>query len=98
MKFCKFLCILPVFCAVLVPGVSFAAEAPPEMADFIIRNAKVITVDSKFAIAQAIAVKGDRILAVGKNKEISRYAGPITRIIEAQGKVVMPGLYDSHVH
>src|SRR5207245_4052879 len=57
-----------------------------------------ITVDSQFAQAEAIAVRGDRILAVGNNQEISRFIGPKTRVIEANGKTVLPGLYDSHVH
>ncbi|MDB6121625.1 MAG: putative TIM-barrel fold metal-dependent hydrolase [Pedosphaera sp.] len=97
MKLCNTLSILSVFCAAFVSLTSFAVEAP-EAADYIIIGAKVITVNSKFAIAQAVAVRGGRIVAVGKDKEISRYADAHTRIIEAKGKVVMPGLYDSHVH
>jgi predicted amidohydrolase YtcJ len=89
--------LLSFFCAAIVSTASFAADNP-EVADLIIRDAKVITVDSKFSIAQAIAVRGDRILAVGKSKDVSRFVGPNTRIIEAKGLVIMPGLYDSHVH
>src|SRR5438105_2795584 len=67
-------------------------------ADLIIRNAKVITVDPQFSIAQAVAIRGEKVLAVGNNRQISDFKGPNTRVIEAEGKTVMPGLYDSHVH
>src|SRR5438094_6272412 len=66
--------------------------------DFIIRNANLVTVDARFSLAEAVAVTGDRILAVGNNQEISRFAGPNTRVIDAKGRTVLPGLYDSHVH
>src|SRR5262245_13735828 len=82
---------------VLLAGV-LAAVAETPKADLIIRNANIITVDSQFSLAQALAVRGDRILAVGNDHEISRFAGPNTRVIEAKGKTVLPGLYDSHVH
>jgi len=69
-----------------------------EPADFILRNAKVATVDAKFSLAQAIAVRGEKILAVGSNEEISKLAGPQTRIVDAKGRLVIPGLMDSHTH
>lgn len=72
--------------------------AAPETADLIIRNARVITVDKKFSIAQAVAIKGDKILAVGKNRDVAKFQGQETRVVDANGKTVMPGLYDSHVH
>ena len=67
-------------------------------ADFVIRKGKIVTVDKKFSIAEAIAIRGDKILAVGKDREISKLIGPNTRVVDASGKTVMPGLYDSHVH
>lgn len=69
-----------------------------EPADFILRNAKVTTVDAKFSLAQAIAVRGDKILAVGSNADIAKLAGPSTRIVDAKGRMVIPGLMDSHTH
>ena len=89
--------LVSLFCAAIVSTTALAAETS-EVADLIIQDAKVITVDSKFTIAQAVAIRGDRIFAVGKTKDISRFAGPNTRIIEAKGLVIMPGLYDSDVH
>ncbi|MEN9573806.1 MAG: N-substituted formamide deformylase precursor [Verrucomicrobiota bacterium] len=69
-----------------------------EPADFILRNAKVATVDAQFSLAQAIAVRGDKILAVGSNADIAKLAGPNTRVVDAKGRLVIPGLMDSHTH
>ncbi|MBI3823566.1 MAG: amidohydrolase [Planctomycetes bacterium] len=66
--------------------------------DLIVHNAKVLTVDAKFSIAQAIAVKGDRIVMVGNNEAVMNLAGRATKVIDAKGKTLMPGLYDSHTH
>jgi predicted amidohydrolase YtcJ len=68
------------------------------IADLVIHNAKALTVDAKFSIAEAIAVKNDRILAVGKNDAILKHVGASTHVIDAKGKNVLPGLYDSHTH
>jgi len=69
-----------------------------DKADLIIRNAKVVTVDKKFSVAQAVAVRGDKIIFVGKNSEAKKFTGDHTRVLDAKGKTVLPGLYDSHVH
>ena len=66
--------------------------------DVILAGGKVITVDEKFTIAQAIAVKGDRIVAVGSNEDISSLAGPATRRIDLAGRAVVPGMIDNHAH
>ena len=76
---------------------AFAQDAS-QSADVVIRNAKVITVDPGFTIAQALAVRGSRVVAVGNDKSIVRWIGPRTRVIDAGGKAVLPGLHDSHVH
>ena len=75
-----------------------SAADDPRAADLVIRHAKVITVDRDFRIAEAVAIRGDRVLAVGSNAEIARLTGPATRVIDAGGKALLPGLYDSHVH
>jgi predicted amidohydrolase YtcJ len=72
-----------------------AQQAPP---DLILSNGKIITVDQRFTIAQAVAVRGDRIIAVGNNQEINGLAGPNTRKIDLKGKSVIPGLIDNHMH
>ncbi len=66
--------------------------------DLILSNGKIITVDERFTIAQAVAIRGDRIVAVGTNQDIARLAGPSTRRIDLRGKSVIPGLIDNHMH
>ncbi len=85
--------LLP-FCALL----GSCAGTPDAPADLIIHHAKVITVDASFTIAEAIAVRGGRIVAVGDDADVFRLAGPSTQVIDAEGYPVLPGLYDSHVH
>lgn len=84
-----------VFCAVLAAS---AVHAQQPAADVILLNGKIITVDDRFTIAQAVAVRGDRIVAVGTNQDIARLAGPNTRRIDLRGKAVVPGLIDHHGH
>ena len=67
-------------------------------ADCVIRNAQILTVDSQFSRAEALAIRAEKICAVGSNQEISSFIGPNTRVIDARAKTVLPGLYDSHVH
>jgi predicted amidohydrolase YtcJ len=69
-----------------------------DASEVLIRNARVITLDGRSRIAEAVAIRGDRIIAVGTNDEIGRLAGPDTKSIDAGGKALLPGLYDSHVH
>ena len=66
--------------------------------DLVLSNGKIITVDERFTIAQAVAIKGDRIVAVGTNQEIAQLAGPNTRRIDLMGRAVIPGLIDNHMH
>ncbi len=74
------------------------AQDPVPPADLVIRHARVITVDARFTIAQALAVSDGRVVAVGDEKRVARWIGPRTRVIDAGGKAVLPGLQDSHVH
>ena len=67
-------------------------------ADLIVTNGKVITVDGGFSLASAVAVRGERIVAVGGADEIAALAGPDTRIVDAAGRAVIPGLIDGHAH
>jgi predicted amidohydrolase YtcJ len=67
-------------------------------ADLILSNGKVVTVDDRFTIAQAVAVKRDRIVAVGSTPEIAKLAGPGTKTIDLMGRTVIPGLIDNHLH
>ena len=69
-----------------------------EEADLILHHGKIVTVDDKFSIAEAIAVRGERIVAVGKDDEVLKTKGEKTQVIDLGGKMVLPGLMDSHVH
>lgn len=66
--------------------------------DLLIVNARVWTVDRGRPEAEAVAVTGDRIVAAGTTREIERFRGPRTRVIDAAGRFLMPGFNDSHVH
>jgi predicted amidohydrolase YtcJ len=81
--------------ALLLVSGTLAQQAPVDVA---LTNGKIITVDERFTIAQAVAVRGDQIVAVGTNEEINRLAGPATRRIDLRGQSVIPGLIDNHMH
>ena len=70
--------------------------SPP--ADVIVVNGKVITVDEASTIAEAVAIRGGRFVAVGTSEDIRRLAGSATKVIDGGGRTVIPGLIDSHVH
>jgi predicted amidohydrolase YtcJ len=67
-------------------------------ADTILYNGKIITVDKDFSIAEAVAIKDGKFVAVGKRKEVMPFAGKATKRIDLKGKSVIPGLNDSHNH
>ncbi len=67
-------------------------------ADLILKNTKIISLDAQESIYQAVAVKFGRIIAVGSNDEIDKYAGKETKIVDLLGKTVVPGFIDSHGH
>src|SRR5207248_10142377 len=64
----------------------------------VIVNANVHTLDARQPTAEAVAVSGNRIVAVGTNEEIKRLAGARTRVVDARGALVLPGFNDAHVH
>jgi predicted amidohydrolase YtcJ len=74
------------------------AADKPESADLLFLNGKVITVDKNFSIKEAVAVKGGKIIFVGKTAEARAFTGPGTKTIDLQGKTLMPGINDSHTH
>src|SRR5665213_3048997 len=79
-------------------GANVALLAQQPAPDLIFSNGKIITVDERFTIAQSVAIRAERIVAVGSNQEIARLAGPNTRTIDLKGKSVIPGLIDNHLH
>ena len=75
-----------------------APALKPEAPDLVLYNGKIVTVDAAFSIAQAVAIRGDRFVAVGTNDAVRRTAGPATRQIDLGGRTVIPGLMDGHLH
>ena len=67
-------------------------------ADLIIVNGNIQTMDANQPSAQAVAIIGNRIIAVGSNDEIKKLAGPNTKVIDAKGQLALPGFNDAHVH
>jgi predicted amidohydrolase YtcJ len=74
------------------------AAAGADEADLILHHGKVVTVDRDFSVRQALAVKGDRLLRVGTDEEVLKTRGPRTALVDLGGKMVLPGLIDSHTH
>ena len=83
-------------CAILFALAAFADDKPS--ADLIVTNGKIYTVDKAHPMAEAVAVIGARIVAVGTSAEIDAWRGPNTKVIDAHGRLVLPGFNDSHVH
>ncbi len=75
-----------------------ALAAGTESADSVYRNGNIYTVDEDFTKATALAVKGDRLLYVGDEAGVEAYIGPGTEVTDLQGKTVLPGLVESHMH
>ncbi|MGH7169228.1 MAG: amidohydrolase, partial [Gemmataceae bacterium] len=77
---------------------SLSSARAAEDADLILHNGKIVTVDKKFSIQAALAVRDGKILRVGGNEDVLKTKGPRTRLLDLKGKMVLPGLIDSHVH
>src|SRR3981189_105798 len=75
---------------------SFAQTGPA--ADIIIQNAHVWTVDPLRPEAEAVAILGERIVAVGSSQQVDPWRGPHTHVVDATGKRLLPGFNDAHVH
>ena len=92
----KFLiCTLAVILALLFADIRAAAQQPT---DTILHNGKILTVDKNFAVAQAIAIRGNLVAASGTNQDILAMRGPNTQVLDLKGRTVVPGLVDTHRH
>jgi predicted amidohydrolase YtcJ len=78
---------------VLLGSIAFA-----QVADTILVNARIVTVDRQFSIKEALAIRDGKIAALGRTAEVRNLAGPETRVIDLEGRTVIPGLIDSHLH
>jgi predicted amidohydrolase YtcJ len=81
---------------VLASSASLAAENGK--ADVVLRNGKIYTADEQRSIKQAIAFTGNTIVAVGADADVEQLIGPKTKVVDLAGKLVLPGMFDTHVH
>ena len=91
-------CIIALSLLLMTLNLPTLADKPPVAADLILVNAIIHTMDNSQPTAQALAIIGNRIVAVGTSKDIKKLAGPQTRIIDAHNQLVLPGFNDAHVH
>ncbi len=83
---------------IFLAGLLLCAALYAQQADLILHHGKIVTVDPQFRIADAIAIRGGHILAVGRYEEMAKLAGSGTTRLDLHGKTVLPGLMDSHSH
>ena len=67
-------------------------------ADVLLLNGKIVTVDDQFTLAEALAIKGERIVGVGRSADMEKLKGPNTQTVDLRGRTVIPGLIDNHAH
>jgi len=84
--------------SVAVFSVALTSAQTIQPATLVLHNGKIVTVDAATPESQAIAVRGDRIEAIGTNESIQRYIGPNTQVIDLRGQLAVPGLIESHGH
>ena len=84
------------FFAILTLATPLVAEQPK--ADLVLRNGKLYTADKDRTIKQALAVTGNTIVVVGRDEDVAPLIGPQTKVIDLGGKLVLPGMIDTHVH
>src|SRR5438128_11583012 len=75
-----------------------AAPAMAQAPDTVLVNSKIVTVDDRFTIAEALAIRGGRIVATGTTADIEKLKGPQTRSTDLNRRTVIPGLIDNHAH
>jgi predicted amidohydrolase YtcJ len=92
------LCIAFLFVTLLSIPTLMASDVPSEPADVIVTNARIYTVNPQQKWAEAIAVRGDKIVAVGERKQIDALRGPATKVIDAGQRLLLPGFTDCHIH
>ena len=91
-------CVLAFFCVLPAVWAQAPASTIDAAADTVILNARIYTVNVRQPWAEALAIRGDKLLAVGSAHDIAAYRGASTKVIDAQGKLVLPGFTDCHIH
>src|SRR5512135_3674428 len=86
------------FVALAVFPTEVLARQTASLADMVVLHGKIYTVNARQPWAQALAIRDGKILSVGSEKEIEKYRGAATKVIDAQNHLVLPGFEDTHVH
>lgn len=94
----RVVCFLAILLFVQFMNSNSANEPNRPSADLIIINSRIWTVDPRLPEAEAVAILGERIVAVGSTAEVEAWRGPNTRVVDARGKRVLPGFNDAHLH
>ena len=94
----KFFSVTLLLLCIALQAASLGANSNSLSPDLIYHNGKILTVNSDFDIAEAVAIKGDRFVAVGDDKTVLALASPVTKVIDLDGRTVIPGLNDAHTH
>jgi hypothetical protein len=81
-----------------LPTTVNAQDKPPDAADLVLLNGKVVTMDDRRPEASAIVIRGDRIVEVGDDRAARRWIGRGTRVIDLAHRLALPGFIDSHAH
>jgi predicted amidohydrolase YtcJ len=89
---------LPTLVLGLLLGTGCSDGSAPGAADLVLRGGRIVTVDGQETVAEALAIQGDTIVAVGSDAEVGRWVGEDTRVLELDGRTVVPGLADNHYH
>jgi predicted amidohydrolase YtcJ len=92
------LCWLCFLLLALVCAAALSSAETPQPADLILTNARIYTLNPQQMWAEAIAIRGDKIVAVGAKAQIDAYRGKTTKIIDVHGRLVLPGFTDCHIH
>ncbi|MEW6131149.1 MAG: amidohydrolase [Acidobacteriota bacterium] len=100
MKFITLSLIILALClpSLILPTASVEAFTLKDTADIVFKNGNIYTVNAKQPRAEAVAVKGDKIIFVGSSKDAKQYEGKTTRVVDLKGNTVVPGMTDSHYH
>jgi len=93
-----YLAIASLLLAITLAFAAFALPVAAQSPDTALVNGKIITLDERSTIAEALAVRDGAIIAVGRSADIRGLVGPETRVIDLGGRTVIPGLIDSHMH
>ncbi|HEX8749377.1 MAG TPA: amidohydrolase [Pyrinomonadaceae bacterium] len=90
--------ILALVLSLLALGMFAPGYNQPAAADLVLKNGNIYTVNERQPRAEAVAIRGDRIVFAGSNADVKRYEGKNTRVIDLAGKMVVPGMTDAHYH